>query len=643
MSTPPLSRSSSRSSLDDLVGSDDKEPKKHGGKKPGSNKPGSLPVQGNASSKPPSTSHRPLQRAGTWSKGVMPTEPEQRREPERSSDPRWSPRSAPNDLPPPPKPGSGPAPASSQPRQAPIPSTSTSHATAKVNPGKQEPDNRVVAGDLSQKVLSWANISLQAEGRLAPERIGELLLAVESKGGAIRLAGDKINRILRGGLVIHDVEPPSGTGKRDINVIRSICEPFMFEQLDTPELEKSRKKFISQFSKLAQKFDDLSTKVHAREWTRFSPLRDLMDPIMKPMLDILCGPDHKLASSGLSDQIKKLLLSIDKHVIAWFGNNGTGKPADLYLARKSALVGFLSTRSLGYVWYTKSSAEQTLDNRHLTMLLAYMNSFISTQIDGFVTDILLAQTDQPVEARKYIEVLTRKTLLKSKPSVPSLALGSTLAGKGVLSPRAGSSPVLQSPGRDQTDAAKKADKQPERRAGKRTGKQAEKQMEAQKEQQREQQTEKQAEKQAKARLMKMRVEHARFIDKMAADAGLDKIDYQCYQHVKEVVVNMSQRGFENFSKHPVKSIKKYADGFYALPVNHKRVRDGLPAKVINALDALDLKLVGNPFEEAGTDDLRQVPSAAKRGRSAEPEPSSETEPSDESEVGTESSEEEPRS
>lgn len=449
--------------------------------------------------------------------------------------------------------------------------------------------------------------SLQTGAQLAPDRIGELLVAVVSKGGTVKLAGDRIKSILRGGLMIHDFQPASGGDKKDVNVIKSICEPLMFRHLNTPELEKSRKKFIAQFAKVAEKFEVLQAKVYPKDWIKYSPLKDLMDPIMKPVLDILCGTENTLDSSKLPDPIKTLLLSIDKHIILWFEKNGTGKPADLHLARKSALIGFLSTRSLAHVWYTKSIEENTVDSKQLVLLLKYMNSVVNAQIDAFVTDILLTQKDQTFQDRKYIEVLAKGKMLISKPSVPSLALGERLAGRGVLSPRAIRPSVSGSAKSDQPSVGSKNGQE------------------------------------EKKRLMKTRTLQAEFIETLADQVSLKQADAKYYDYVKQIVIKMSKRGFDNFQKNPVKFLEKYAADFYADIMNHEQVKAGRPEKVKNALDALKLKLVGNPFEEDAEDDIRSVPSATKASVVQETEKSSETEPSDESEVKTESSEEEKNS
>ncbi len=407
--------------------------------------------------------------------------------------------------------------------------------------------------------------------------------------------------------MIHDFQPASGGGKKDVNVIKSICEPFMFRHLTTSELEKSRKKFIAQFAKVAVKFEKLQAQVYPKDWIKYSPLKKLMDPIMKPVLDILCGTENTLDSSKLPDPIKTLLLSIDKHIILWFEKNGTGKPADLHLARKSALIGFLSTRSLAHVWYTKSIEENTVDSDQLKLLLKYMNSVVNAQIDAFLTDVLIAQKDQTVEDRTYIEVLAGRKTLISQSSVPPLALGERLAGRGVLLPSTTRSSVSGSAKSDQPSVGSKNGKE------------------------------------VKTQWMKTRNLQANFIETLAEQVSLKQADVKYFNYVKEIVIAMSKRGFDNFQKNPVKYLEKYAANFYADMMNHKQVQAGGREKVKNALDTLKLKLVGNPFEEHAEDDIRSVPSVTKPSVVEETEKSSETEPSDESEVKTESSEEEKNS
>lgn len=593
MSTPPLSTSHSRSKLVDSPANDSKEAATTPREKSG--------VQGKGKGAPvvPSTSHRPLQRAGTWSKAYVAVDSG----PLASTDPSIAPRTKQGkSVRPEAGQVSGTGSLTSAPASSPAlpPSSSTG-----VAPAKGMRDNRVFASDLSPKVLASLWAALQAEAGLSPDKLGQLLVAVESKGGANTLEGDAIRRILRGALQVRDFSSPSGES-RDVNVIKQICEPFMFHHLASPALEKARKKFVSEFDKVAGKFALLAKEIPQKEWTRSDRMTKLTGSAMGPVVDLICGKENSLDSSALPDPVKKLLMAIDRHVIDWFGKSGTGKPADLLEARKSALIGFLSTRSLGYVWLTKSLEEQAIDEQHLTQLMAYMNAYVSKRIDGFVMDLILRQPDQPVEARKYIEVLTRKSVLKSKPAVPKLALGKGADAK-MLSPRL--TGISTTPRAD---------------AGSSTPARAE-------------------EKREKERMMKLKLERARLVDRLADASGLKDIDYPCYQYVKDIVVNMSRRGFDHFKQDPAKSFVRHADKFYARLENHQEVKDGLPDKVRNAFQALAIRMVGNPFDDDGVEAPQSAVPSSVRRPATEKEESSTTESSDETEVVTESSEDEKRS
>lgn len=467
-------------------------------------------------------------------------------------------------------------------------------------------DNRVFAKDLSPKILSAIAATFQAEANLAPGKLGELLVAVESKGGKNKLEGDAIQRILRGALLVREFSLPSGNSSYDVNIIKKVCEPFMLRHLATPELDKARSKFISEFDKVAEKFEQLVKDLPQKDWARSDRLGKLMEPTMKPVIDLICGKEHSFASSALPDPVKVLLMSIDKHVIAWFAKNGTGKPADLLAARQNAIIGFLSTRSLGHVWLTKSQQEKTLGDQHLIHLMAYMNACVSKQVTGFVMDLLLTQPDQPVEARKYIEVLTKKSVLKSKPSVPTLVFGKQADAK-MLSPRLpAASATPRTAGNSSTSARAE-------------------------------------EKKAKEKKMAMQLERAKLADRLAQESGLKDIDYACYQYVKDIVVNMSRRGFDHFKQDPTASFIKHADKFYARLENYQKVKDGLPEKVKTAFHALAIKMIGNPFAEGADEPSTSLPKQAASSSTQVDNESSTTEPSDESEVVTESSEEEKRS
>ncbi len=450
---------------------------------------------------------------------------------------------------------------------------------------------------MSDKLRAALGAGLQSEGGLSPEKLGELLVAVESYGGTKPLVGDSLHRILRGGLVVRGYLPSSGGASKDVNVITAIHLPFLMRHLDTPELEQIRKKWVARFGKVKDEFYALTEEMQTKQWMKSPPVRNLMDPIMKPVITMICGKDNTLANSGLPDGIKKLLISIDKSVIAWFKTKGSGNLKDLLEARKSAMIGFLSTRSLGYAWMFITKEKKELDDQHLSKLLAYLNSYVSTQMDAFITDILLSQPDQPKEVRKYIEMLTGRSNLKFRPSVPNLKLAgsSALTGPRLLSPRPASASTTHSADDNGPAGAKKAEKE------------------------------------AKTALMKMRLERAQLVDELARAAEIDKTDYQCYLDVKARVIGLEKRGFANFKNNPLKYLLAYVDEHYGKPENREKAKQGLPDQVKAKLYAGSLKTMGNPFEDADEPVSATTSSRTPSVRREPSEESSATESGDDTE------------
>lgn len=396
-------------------------------------------------------------------------------------------------------------------------------------------DDRVHASDLDRNVLSIANAGMDSNAVLSPDKLGLLLVAVQSKDGMLKLEGDRIKHLLRGALNIHGFELSSGGTAVNLNVVKAMSEPFMQSHLGAPEIDK----------------------VLETVWAAW--LKAPGDDAIKPAIDLICGEQRSLKSSGLPEPMKRLLLSIDRNVILWFQKNGTGKLADLFTARRNALVAFLSTRSIAYVWMNKlvekTRGKPELTNK-VTALIQQLNSYIAKQTEDFLHDVLLSQPNQPDDARRYIEWLDGSHTLKSKPSLP---LNNSSASTGsswerLLSPRG-----LQA-------------RNPERAA--------------------------------KEREARQRLVQAKFADELAVAIGLDKLDPACCLHLKEKFSAMARRGFDNVRKNPVAYALKFADEFYKLPKNRSKAE--LSKKVEEAIGQLNPTthprlFAGSSGESSGSD------------------------------------------
>ncbi len=374
------------------------------------------------------------------------------------------------------------------------------------------PDSRVFAADLGPKILSMANAALGQHAVLSPESVGELLVAVECKGGKLGLEGDRVRRIFREGLTIHDFQPLSSEKPLKLNLIETVSKPFMQRHLVTEDLESLRRSVWKVWLKVAP--DD-------SVGSQGGPSAEVLaqrDEAIRPVIDMICGTPPSFSNSQLPAHLKRLLLSIDKNIIQWFEKNGSGQMKDLFSARRSALIVFLSTRSLGYVWLEKLVEE----NRHdlalcqsATQMIQHLNSHVATRIDDFLLDVMRSQLNQPPAVANYAKLLTGERTLKVKPGLPASSPDGDVGSSWdrMLSPRALARPSEGKAARD--------------------------------------------------RDVEGRLARAKYADELARCVGLVQLDYGCYQHIKQKLVELGQRGFDNVRRDPVRYVLKYAAEFYA--------------------------------------------------------------------------------
>lgn len=391
------------------------------------------------------------------------------------------------------------------------------------------------------------------------DHLGELLVFVESRGGKAEVGSDARNSVLRGTSKINDYTTTSGATHKEVNVIKDFSQPFMNSLLGTGESDDVRIQLMRAFDKVA---DKINTQVQQDHEVRTSDLLKSEEFIrlMKPLEDIfmnyVCGAERTLASSRLPEKMKKLLLAVDKHLILWFQQRGTGVPRDLLQLRQNAQVGYLATRSMTAVWRNRCDEVLGLDGaKKYAKMFAYLNACASNKLNDFVLDIISNQRAQPKEVREYVraiqspkQLIRRKGTTVAEPASDNSVLrrGKTLhATSQLISPRAGTTAELSSPRTD--EAARK--------------------------------------------LKKEQVQHqlarATFAEQIITEAGLKDIDPRFMQHLKDKIVDMSRRGFENFKLDPIPYCQKYAKEFYVYGGNVQKAVKEAPARVHQALSVAD--------------------------------------------------------
>ena len=301
----------------------------------------------------------------------------------------------------------------------------------------------VYAENLPKGLSQIIDAGLQKDSILNPEKLALLLITVESQCGKKPLISSAIDSILRGAQTVLQYTTSSGMSYDKLNIIKMFCEPFMQYHLNSKESEELIKKVMHEYDKVGEKVNALSNGLRPVQQLKHPDIARMMVPVMKLVIDYVCGKEMSLKSSNLPEAIKKLLVAIDRHVILWFEKSGSGQMKDLMEVRKSALIGFLSTRSFMTIWGPKISVNTTNGQGFYAKLNSYMNSYVAIKLDDFVIDILLNQEHQPKEAQIYVKGISKGLALSAKAAETPRGMGKEKPGlltslKGLLSPRSSS-------------------------------------------------------------------------------------------------------------------------------------------------------------------------------------------------------------
>ncbi len=466
------------------------------------------------------------------------------------------------------------------------PTASTATTATPKRAAKSTTDRVLDGAALSTGLDKLLGAALSNKGVMAPENLGTLLVAVESNEGRTKMVEGNTDTILRGGLKIESYQAAGGNPV-DINVIEQMCVPFMRAHLKTPEYAQILGQMTREFDKVADEVNELCSNLRPAQMVKNPTVSKLMEPVVTVFADKFCGKERCLASSGLPDPMKRLLMSIDKEVIRWFEQSGSGQPRDLYSARRNALVNFLSTRSIMPIWMAEIK-EKYPDPGQYQKMTAYLNSYMAHAIDDFIMDVLIAQPEQSRPQKGYVVTLAgRKSLLtKDRPSKLDLAVpSSVLRTEKSLQFMSGGTPGLALSPRARFASVDEA---------------------------------KTAQKLTKKKAMERQTERAKLVDRIAAESGLSGLDHPLCMHIKENIVQGTARGFDNFKRDPITTFMGYAKEWYEQPENAKIARSDVPGKVLGGLERarlkfpadaattfrrLNLEIPSNPFDDGDEDSV----------------------------------------
>lgn len=444
-------------------------------------------------------------------------------------------------------------------------STTTTTAATASQPAPKTSSSRSMDGAALPAGVA-AIVAAGLQGRLSPESLGRLLVTIESDARQTPLEKSTIHDILRRGLSITNYD--DGSGKlRTINVIESFSMPFMRAHLDTADNAKALKTMMRRFDKVADQVNLLADNKTSNQILRDPAIVKLMQPVVDPFLDKFLGAQRTLASSAMPEPMKRLLIAIDKHIILWFNESGSGKLSDLQEARRNAIISFLSTRSLMPIW-TEQIRIQASDPGRYKKMSTYLNSYLAQMADDFIADVMITQPAQSAEQKGYVERLAGRRTLMTKTSMPKLPLASTsvLANEKSLKAMRGGVPWQSASPRKPSGASDQVQ---------------------------------QADKSSKIKDMQRMLERAQLVDEIAKTCDLERLDFAFYQHLKESIVNGSARGFDNFKRDPIASCLQRAKAWYAQSQNATPGKQSVSVKVLqNLQDARDVFLpdLANTFK-----------------------------------------------
>jgi len=396
------------------------------------------------------------------------------------------------------------------------PSSSSSATQALASPKASE-KGCVHVSDLPTALSMIIDLGIQNH-ILKPEKLALLLVTIDNQYSK-KKGDESIKTMLREPLFIKDYRSAAGTFYEKLNIIERYCEPFISHHLDHQKLEELLQKVMREYDKVGDKVTKLSEGLRAVEQVNHPEIVVLMAPLMKLVGDYFFGSDMKLKSSKFPDPIKKLLIEIDRQVIAQFEKTGSGEMRELFERRKSALVGFISTFSFMTIWAPKLAADIKNGAGFYAKLSSYINSYLANKLDPFVIDILLNQERQSEKAKSYVSSFAKEVKVSvqspSRPRLAEVGKGSVLSSiKGFFSARASSTTHSSTTSREASDEDNGFDEEA-------------------------------------ARKLQMQRNRIKKLTKFAVTAGFDKISSEFFALIRNKIIDLKANDYILFAKDPV--------------------------------------------------------------------------------------------
>jgi hypothetical protein len=405
--------------------------------------------------------------------------------------------------------------------------SSSSSSNAALASPKASEKGGVHVSDLPKALSMIIDLGIQNH-ILKPEKLALLLVTVDNQYGK-KKGDESIKTMLREPLFIIDYRSAAGTLYEKLNIIGKYCEPFISHHLDHPKLDELLQKVMREYDKVGDKVTKLSEGLRAVEQVNHPEIVALMAPLMKLVGDYFFGSDMKLKSSKFPEPIKKLLIEIDRQVIAQFEKNGSGEMRELLQRRKSALVGFISTFSFMTIWAPKLAADTKKSAGFYAKLSSYINSYLVNKLDRFVIDILINQEHQSEKAKKHVGDYAKELKLTAQSASKLQLAGAEKGGmlssiKGLLSPRSSSISQSSAASKEVSDEDSGFNEEA-------------------------------------ARQREMQRNRIKKLAKFAETAGFDKISSEFFVLIRNKIIDLKAKDYNAFTKDPVDYCHKQLEVF----------------------------------------------------------------------------------
>lgn len=241
---------------------------------------------------------------------------------------------------------------------------------------------------------------------LSPQALAQTMVAAESQFLLTPLKGDKVRTVMREGVRISDA-----SGLPALDVVKQLLIPFMQAHLADPGLIQAQQQSLSAFDKVADQVAERAEQLKGQSGAKGALYRDdavntLLAPVLQPLLNHVLGEGRTIDQSRLPKAILDFLSSLDAEIIRWFDAHGSGHPDDLVAARKNAIVGILSTRSVTAFWQdarTPQGGDNAASADRVQMLKPFLNDAMKREAEAFARDLMVKQTQQSDTQRDAVK------------------------------------------------------------------------------------------------------------------------------------------------------------------------------------------------------------------------------------------------